>query len=249
MTSTALGGPQMAAAFLASSVEAVEALTIVLAAGVVRGWRSALAGAAAALVTLAIIVALFGPAVAAIPIHVLQVVVGTALLLFGLRWLRKAILRTAGVVALHDESAIYADQRRALARPAGIAKRWDAVALLTAYKAVVLEGVEVVVIVIGIGSAGNMLLPASVGAIVACLLVAAIGTLLHRPLARVPENALKFLVGVMLTAFGWFWFGEGVGVQWPYGDMAGPVLIAVLLVASLLMVWSVRHLLQSHAWR
>src|SRR5207237_5053810 len=132
------GGPLMAAAFLGSSVEAVEAMTIVLAAGIVRGWRSALAGTAGGIITLAAIVAIFGPAIAAIPIEYLQIVVGTLLLLFGIRWLRKAILRSAGVVALHDEDAIYAEEARAL-RDSGItAKRWDPIAMLTAYKAVVL---------------------------------------------------------------------------------------------------------------
>ena len=233
--------PQMAAAFLGSSIEAVEAMTIVLAAGVVRGWRHALIGTAAGLVTLAAIVALFGPAIAAIPIAYLQIVVGTALLLFGIRWLRKAILRSAGVVAHRDESAIYAQEASALRPSDNAATRWDAVAMLTAYKAVVLEGVEVVVIVIGVGAVGDMLLPASVGALAACVLVAIAGALLHRPLARVPENTLKYIVGTMLTAFGWFWFGEGIGIQWPYGDAAILGLMAVVYVTSALAVRSIRR--------
>ena len=231
--------PQMAAAFLGSSVEAVEAMTIVLAAGVVRGWRPALIGTAGALVTLAALIALFGRAIAAIPIGYLQIAVGTALLLFGVRWLRKAILRSAGVVAHHDESAIFTEQTRALRPSDSAATRWDPVAMLTAYKAVVLEGVEVVVIVIGVGAVGNMLLPATIGALAACTLVAVAGALLHRPLERVPENTLKYAVGIMLTAFGWFWFGEGIGIRWPYGDAAILALMAVLYVASALAVRSI----------
>jgi uncharacterized membrane protein len=239
MSSLLQGAPQIAAAFLGSSVEAVEAMTVVLAAGLMRGWPSALVGAAAGLATLAAIVAIFGQAIAAIPIAYLQVGVGAALLLFGIRWLRKAILRSADVVALHDEMAIYTEQSNALRTSAGAATAWDPVAILTAYKAVVLEGVEVVVIVIGIGAAGDMLLPASVGALAACALIVIAGALFHRPLARVPENTLKYIVGILLTAFGWFWFGEGVGIHWPYGDAAIAGLIAVLFVASQIAVrWS-----------
>jgi uncharacterized membrane protein len=222
----------MAAAFLGSSVEAVEAMTIVLAAGIVRGWRSALAGTAAGLITLAAIIAAFGRAIAAVPIETLQIVVGTLLLLFGIRWLRKAILRSAGVIALRDEDALYADETRALASSGATRRRWDAVAVLTAYKAIVLEGVEVVVIVIGVGAVGNMLVPASIGALAACALVVIAGALLHRPLARVPENALKYAVGVMMAAFGLFWFGEGVGIEWPYADAALIGLMAVLFAGS-----------------
>jgi len=241
MSSWIQGAPQMAAAFLGASVEAVEAMTIVLAAGVVRGWRPALIGTAAGLVTLAAIVALFGPAIAAIPIRYLQIVVGTALLLFGIRWIRKAILRSAGIVALHDESAIYAEQAGALQDSPNPTRPWDAVAMLTAYKAVVLEGIEVVVIVIGIGAVGNMLLPASIGAIAACALVAVAAALLHRPLARVPENTLKYTVGIMLTGFGWFWFGEGIGVAWPYADGALLGLMALLFATSWVAVRVIRY--------
>jgi uncharacterized membrane protein len=199
-------------------------------------------GSAGGLVTLAAIVVVLGTALAAIPIDYLQIAVGTALLLFGIRWLRKAVLRSAGVVALHDESAIYATQTNTLQSSERSAARWDAVAALTAYKAVVLEGVEVVVIVIGVGTVGNMILPASIGALAACALVAAVGALLHRPLSRVPENTLKYGVGVMLTSFGWFWFGEGIGIRWPYGDAAILCLMLVLFVASALMVRCVRRL-------
>lgn len=226
-------GPPMATAFFASSVEAVEAVTVVLAAGVVRGWRSSLSGAMAALVVLAVIVAVFGTAIAAIPLAILQTVVGTLLLLFGIRWLRKAMLRYAGVIDLRDEDALYAGQRAALGASGNVARgQWDAIAALTSFKAVLLEGVEVIVIVIGIGAAGNMLVPATVGAVAACIAVAVAAALLNRPLSRVPENTLKFVVGIMVSAFGLFWFGEGIGIQWPYGDVTILALMAVLLAAS-----------------
>ena len=226
-------GPAMAAAFLAAAVEAVEAVTVVLAAGIERGWRSSLAGALAALVALAAVVAVFGSAIAAIPLMTLQLVVGALLLLFGVRWLRKAMLRSAGVIDMRDEEALFARERQALgARQDSSARRWDAAAVLISFKAVALEGLEVVVIVIGIGAAGTTLVPAAVGAIAACIAVAAAAALMHRPLARVPENTLKFAVGIMVSAFGLFWFGEGIGVHWPYADAAIPGLMAILLAAS-----------------
>jgi uncharacterized membrane protein len=226
-------GPPMAAAFFASAVEAVEAATVVLAAGMVRGWRSSLIGAMGALGALAVIVAIFGSAIASIPIAALQVVVGVLLLLFGIRWLRKAMLRSAGVIDLRDEEALYAKERQALGASGSVARnRWDAIAALTSFKAVLLEGVEVIVIVIGIGAAGGTLVPAAAGAIAACVAVAAAAALLNRPLARVPENTLKFAVGIMVSAFGLFWFGEGIGIHWPAGDAALLVLMAVLLAAS-----------------
>jgi uncharacterized membrane protein len=226
-------GTPMATAFFASAVEAVEAATVVLAAGVVRGWRSSLSGATAALAVLVAIVAVFGRAVAAIPIATLQIVVGALLLLLGIRWLRKAMLRSAGVIDLRDEDALYAREQQALGATGGVArKRWDTIAALTSFKAVLLEGVEVIVIVIGIGAAGNLLVPATIGAIAACVAVAVAAALLNRPLSRIPENSLKFAVGVMVAAFGLFWFGEGIGVQWPYGDAAILALMAVLLAAA-----------------
>jgi uncharacterized membrane protein len=226
-------GPPMATAFFASAVEAVEAVTVVLAAGVVRGWRSSLIGAMGALAALVLIVAIFGSAIASIPIAALQVIVGVLLLLFGIRWLRKAMLRSAGVIDLRDEAALYAKERQALGGSGGVAtNRWDTIAALTSFKAVLLEGVEVIVIVIGIGAAGGTLLPAAAGAIGACVLVAVAAALLNRPLARVPENTLKFAVGIMVSAFGLFWFGEGIGIHWPAGDAALLVLMAVLLAAS-----------------
>jgi uncharacterized membrane protein len=225
--------PAMATSFLASSVEAVEAATVVLAAGVVRGWRSSICGAMAAVAVLAVIVAVSGSAIAAVPIDILQVVVGTLLLLFGIRWLRKAMLRSAGVIDLRDEDALYMRQREALGAFDGMARaRWDTIAALTSFKAVLLEGVEVIVIVIGIGAAGSVLLPASLGAAAACIAVTIAAAVLHRPLSRVPENSLKFAVGIMVSAFGLFWFGEGIGLHWPYADTAIAALMAAMLASS-----------------
>ncbi len=235
-------GTPMATAFFASAVEAVEAATVVLAVGAVRGWRSSLAGTVAALAALVVIVAVFGRAIAAIPIATLQVVVGALLLLFGIRWLRKAMLRSAGVIDLRDEDALYARQRQAMSASGDAGRnRWDAIAALTAFKAVLLEGVEVIVIVIGIGAAGNMLVPATIGALGACVAVAVAAALLNRPLSRVPENSLKFAVGVMVSAFGLFWFGEGIGLHWPSGDAAILALMAVLFAAASLGIGAARR--------
>jgi Ca2+/H+ antiporter, TMEM165/GDT1 family len=208
------------ASFAASFVEAVEALTIVLAVGLARGWRPALTGAGAALVALAVIVALAGRLLSAVPLHALQFVVGVLLLMFGLRWLRKAILRAIGTVALHDEDAAFQRETRELADAGRHASGPDWIAGLTSFKAVLLEGVEVVFIVVAVGAGRGLLALASLGALAACVAVAALGAAIHRPLARVPENALKFAVGAMLSAFGLFWTGEGLGVAWPGGDAA-----------------------------
>jgi Ca2+/H+ antiporter, TMEM165/GDT1 family len=235
-------GPAMAAAFFAAAVEAVEAATVVLAAGVERGWRSSLAGALAGLMVLVAMVAAFGTAIAAIPIATLQVVVGALLLLFGIRWLRKAMLRSAGVIDLRDEEALYARERDALGASGGAPKAgWDATAALVSFKAVLLEGIEVIVIVIGIGAAGDTLVRASLGAAGACIAVAAAAALLHRPLSRVPENTLKFAVGIMVSSFGLFWYGEGIGVHWPYGDAAIVALMALLLASSSVAVSMARR--------
>jgi uncharacterized membrane protein len=238
----------IASAFLASSVEAVEALTVVLAVGVVRGWRSALLGTAGALGVLATLVAVFGLTLASIPLAPLQVVVGTLLLLFGIRWLRKAMLRSAGVIDLHDEEALYQKQVHALTGNSAsllpnARARWDPIAIVTAFKAVTLEGVEVIVIVVALGAVQGLLVAASLGALAACLLVVAAGLVLSRPLARVPENSLKFVVGILMTAFGLFWFGEGIGLQWPYVDAAILGLMAILVVASWLGVTVARRLM------
>jgi Ca2+/H+ antiporter, TMEM165/GDT1 family len=222
-------------AFFASFVEFVEALTVVLAVGVTRGWRSAWIGTLAALALLTLLVAAIGPALRLVPLHALQVVVGALLLLFGMRWLRKAILRYAGVVGLHDEDAIYAGNTARLAED-GTAGSSDRTGILIAFNAVVLEGLEVVFIVLAVGASSGALVPAALGALVAGALVGAAGLLLRRPLARVPENGLKFVVGVMLSAFGTFWTGEGLGIEWPAGDLALVVLVAGYAVVALLAV-------------
>jgi uncharacterized membrane protein len=229
-------GPTVLAAFLASLVEAVEALTVVLAVGAVRGWRDALLGSLAALIVLGGIVAAFGPALAAVPLDVLQCVVGGLLLLFGLRWLRKAVLRAAGILPLHDETKIYQNETQRLAVTAR-AVHYDKVAFATSFQITMIEGAEVVVIVLGIGAGDPQMLRAgSLGALAALLLVIVAGAAVHRPLARVPENQMKFLVGVLLTAFGTFWFGEGVGLTWPGADWSLVALIIFDLVVALTAV-------------
>jgi uncharacterized membrane protein len=216
-----------AASFLASGVEMVEALTIVLAVGLTRGWRSALAGTGAALVVLAVIVAILGPALTVIPISALRLVVGALLLVFGLQWLRKAILRASGFVALHDEEAIFAREREE-ARAAGREERagLDWYSFVVSFKGVLLEGLEVAFIVISFaGSSGGGVQLAAAAAASAFVVVLVTGVLVRAPLSRVPENALKFAVGIMLTTFGIFWGAEGTGVEWPGGEVA---LLAVL---------------------
>jgi uncharacterized membrane protein len=226
-------GPAMMAAFLASLVEAVEALTIVLAVATVRGWRPAGLGALAGLMVLALIVLALGPLLDRVPLRLLQLLIGILLLLFGMRWLRKAIMRSAGVIPLHDEAMIFATETAELREQARRDEaRLDWLASLASFKAVLLEGLEVVFIVIALGTGHGMLIPASAGALAACLLVAGVGFVVHRPLARVPENTLKFAVGVMLSAFGIFWVGEGLGVVWPGADLAIVVFAALFLVVS-----------------
>lgn len=230
-------GPTVLASFLASTVEFVEALTIVLAVGLTRGWRSALLGTAAGLALLIGLVLTLGPSLSAVPLPLLQLVVGVLLLMFGLRWLHKAVLRAAGVVPLHDEAQAFDRQTGAL-RSQGLAHRSavDGVAFMTTFKTVVLEGIEVVFVVVALGASGPLLVPASVGALLALLLVVALGLWLHRPLSNVPENSLKFAVGVMLTAFGTYWAGEGIGLAWPGQDATILLLIAVFLAVGLGLV-------------
>ncbi|TGQ88854.1 hypothetical protein EN851_25275 [Mesorhizobium sp. M8A.F.Ca.ET.208.01.1.1] len=223
------------AAFLASLVEVVEAFTIVLAVGVTRSWRPALTGAALALAVLAALVLAFGPLLALVPINTLQFIVGVLLILFGMRWLRKAILRSVGVIALHDEEAAFAKETAALHRQADD-RRADYHAGLASFKAVLLEGVEVVFIVIAVGAAHGQTFYASMGALAAFVLVMLVGLAVHRPLARVPENALKFVVGLMLTSFGIFWTGEGIGADWPGADLALLAIFAIVALASFAMV-------------
>jgi uncharacterized membrane protein len=226
-------GPSMLAAFLAALVEFVEALTIILAVGTIRGWRSAIVGAIAGVVTLTLLVLAFGPALQQVPLAVLQLVVGVLLLLFGMRWLRKAALRSAGVIGLHDETAIYAKQTKALrADGPPPPRRLDALGVVTTFKAVILEGLEVVFIVIAVGAASSTLVWASIGAAAAGLVVISLGLMLHRPLARVPENALKYVVGVLLSAFGTFWIGEGLHFAWPRDDLSLLALAGGFFVIS-----------------
>jgi uncharacterized membrane protein len=233
-------GPVLIAAFLASLVEFVEALTIVLAVGVTRGWRWALIGAGAGGLLLVLLTLGFGPALQLVPLATLQIVVGVLLLLFGMRWLRKAILRAAGIIGLHDEEKIFATQAQAQAMDAAEYRSgpsaFDGIAFIAAFKAVVIEGLEVVFIVIAVGTTGRMLIPASVGAAAAAVVVISLGILLHRPLARIPENTLKFSVGVILSAFGVFWIGEGFRLRWPGEDIAILALAAGFLIFSALGV-------------
>lgn len=228
--------PAVGAAFLASLVEVVEAFTIILAVATLRGWRPAVLGTSAALAVLALTVIALGPLLGLVPLHLLQLVIGILLLLFGIGWLRKAALRSAGVIPQHDEDAIFAEESKHLTEEARRNKQTslDWIAGITAFKAVLLEGLEVVFIVIAVGAGRGLLWPASLGAAAACLAVLLIGAIVHRPLARVPENALKFGVGVMLSAFGVFWTGEGLGIHWPGGDLALPAL-AVLFLGSGMM--------------
>ncbi|RVT92252.1 hypothetical protein EOD42_18730 [Rhodovarius crocodyli] len=228
--------PTVSAAFLASLVECVEAATILLAVGLVRGWRPALAGLAAGLLALAALVLLLGPALARLPEQALQLFVGLLLLLFGMRWLRKAMLRGAGIIPLHDEEAIFRSEAANL-RLARAGERWgmDPVAFVTAFKAVLLEGVEVAFLVLAVAAGSPALIgPAAMGALAAAVLVAMLAVAVHKPLARVPENTLKFIVGVLISAFGIFWTGEGLGIDWPGHDLALPVIGAAVLAVALL---------------
>ena len=228
--------PSILASFLASLVECVEALTVVLAVGSVRGWRSALTGSALAIGVLLVLIAGLGRALTRVPLQRLQLVVGMLLLLFGLRWLRKAILRSAGQIALHDESAAFIKNAASMKKLSGV-RGWDRVAFATAFQITMLEGTEVVFIVVAIGAGGiGLILPASLGAVAALFLVIGLGLALHRPLANVPENKLKFVVGVLLSAFGTFWVGEGAKFIWPGGDWSILGLIVGYLVIAIFTV-------------
>ena len=231
----ATAAPAVTAAFLASLVEVVEAFTIVLAVATLRGWRPAALGTTAGLTVLTAIVLLLGPLLDRVPITSLQLAIGILLLLFGMGWLRKASLRAAGILPLHDEDAIFAAEAAELGDQARRQQRnLDWVAGITALKAVLLEGLEVVFIVIAVGAGRGLLVPAGLGAVAACALVLAIGAAVHRPLSRVPENTLKFGVGVMLSAFGVFWTGEGLGIAWPGQDLALLLFAALFLGAGLM---------------
>jgi len=225
----------------ASAVETVEAVTIVLALGATRGWRSPLLGAGAAVGVLAVAIAALGPALEAVPIDWLRLVVGSLLLVFGLQWLRKAILRAAGFLPVHDEEQTYAEEV-ARARAAGASEPGlDGYAFTISFKAVLLEGLEIAFIVITLGASQGSTLLAAVGAVAAVIAVVAVAAAVRRPLARVPENQLAFAVGVMLTAFGTFWASEGAGVEWPGDDAALPVLIAAIAAWALAFVVLLRR--------
>jgi len=230
-------------AFLASIVEFVEALTIVLAVGVTRQWRSALIGTVAAVLVLTLLVGVFGTAIVLfVPIAVLRVVVGGFLVIYGLQWLVKAILRAAGAKAKHDEAAIYAREIAAMREePPVPAVGMDWISFTVAFKGVLLEGLEVAFIVVTFGASAGQIGPAALGAAVAGVLVLIVGVAVHRPLSNVPENGLKFAVGLMLTTFGTFWAGEGIGISWAWSDATLLVLFAVYVVASLAAVWYVRN--------
>ncbi len=229
--------------FLASAVEFVEAVTIVLAVGVTRQWRSTLLGVAAALAALALLVTVFGTAIVMfIPIDVVRLVVGGFLVIYGLQWLTKAVLRAGGAMAKHDEVAIYAREITALgAEPPVPATGMDWISFTVAAKGVLLEGLEVAFIVVTFGATAGMLVPALAGAAAAGALVLGVAVLVHGPLAAVPENALKFAVGVMLMGFGTFWSGEGVGIDWPAGDAAILALLAGYVALALVGVYLVRE--------
>jgi uncharacterized membrane protein len=236
-------GALFIAVFLACVVEAVEATTIVLAAGTARDWRSAASGMAGALAVLAIIVAALGPAVSEVPLHGLRLFVGALLLVFGLQWLRKAILRASGHKARHDEDKIFAEQLAAATsqprRPAGLVSDWYGFTL--SFKGVLLEGLEVVFIVLTFGSNQHDVGLAAVAAACAVAVVAVAGVAIRSPLRRVPENTMKFVVGIMLTAFGTFWGAEGAGAHWPGSDTSLLALVLAIATFALILVWLMRR--------
>jgi uncharacterized membrane protein len=219
--------------FLACAVEAVEALTIVLAVGTTRGWRWALSGAGVAVLALAVTTAVLGPGLTSLPINTLRLVVGGLLLVFGLQWLRKAILRGAGLMSAHDEDEIYREEVSAAIAAGSPHGGFDGYSFTIAFKGVLLEGLEVVFIALTFGANQHRLGLAAAAAGAAVLLVAAVGVAVHAPLARVPENAMKLSVGVMLTSFGIFWGAEGAGASWPGGDAALLALVATVLLFAL----------------
>jgi uncharacterized membrane protein len=225
------------AVFLASAVETVEALTIVLAAGATRGWRSAIEGSVAGAGLLAVLVAAVGvPLVRYVPIATLRVVIGALLLVLGLSWLRQAILRASGHRARRDEDQIYADMVARLGEEMGAdsptAPRRDALGFVVAFKGVLLEGMEVVLIVLSLGASAHRLGLAAASAAAAVVIVGSVGVLVARQLSVIPENTLKLAVGVLLTSFGVFWIAEGMGLHWPGSDLAVPVLVAGFIAVS-----------------
>ncbi len=226
-------GSSFATAFFASAVEFVEALTIVLATGGARGWRAVLAGVATAVALLVLVVAAVGTSLVRLPLRPLRLVIGAVLLLFGMRWLRKAVLRGAGLLPLRDEAVAFTRVSGAM-RARAAATGWDSLAFAAGFQVMMVEGAEVAIVVVGVGEgADRLLVPASLGAAAAFVLVALLGLIVHRPLARIPENRLKFMVGAVLCGLGCLWFGEAIGLRWPGGDWSLPVLVAGFVVAGL----------------
>jgi uncharacterized membrane protein len=232
----------VAATFLACAVEMVEALTIVLAAAFTRGWHSVRIGIAAAFGALAVVVALLGPALTLLPLETLRVVVGFLLLSLGLQWLRKALLRAAGYIPLHDEALIFEREVAEAGAVAPVARsQFDGYAFLLSFKGVFLEGLEVAFIVVTVGAAhGGFALPI-LGAIAALVVVVIAGLIVHRPLSRVPENTMKLVVGIMLTTFGTFWGAEGAGVKWPGSDLMILGVLAFYTAVSFVLVEILRR--------
>lgn len=244
MSSIALA--TLLATFLASAVEFVEAVTIVLAVGVTRQWRSTLWGVASGLAVLTLVIGIFGSAIVLfVPLSLLRIVIGSLLLIYGLQWLTKAILRAGGAKAQHDETAIFGAEIAALrAEPPVPATGMDWISFTVAFKGVVLEGLEVAFIVVTFGASAGLLAPAAAGAALAAALVLVVAVIVRGPLAMVPENWLKFGVGLMLVTFGTFWAGEGVGVEWPGGDAAIAGLLLGYLALAGTAVWLVRNRLR-----
>jgi uncharacterized membrane protein len=235
------------AVFLACTVEAVEALTIVLAVGLTRGWRAPAYGTGAALVILAAVIAALGPALKLIPLNLIQLIVGGLLLVFGLQWLRKAILRSSGIKAKHDEDAIYKKQVAAASGLTKTSGAFDSYAFRIAFMGVLLEGLEVAFIVLTFGTTQGNIPLAAIAAAAAIVVVVAVGFAVRAPLARVPENTLKYAVGLLLTTFGTFWGAEGAGAKWPANDVSILVLLAILWVISLGVVYVLKRSQQSPA--
>ncbi|MEA2549660.1 MAG: hypothetical protein QOI00_1889 [Chloroflexota bacterium] len=238
-------------AFLASLVEAVEALTIILAVGVTRQWRSALYGAFVGLIVLTILIAIFGTAIVLfVPLNALRIVIGGLLLIYGLQWTTKAILRASGAKAKHDEELIYAREVNRLREEAPVpAEGIDGISFAVSFKGVLLEGLEVAFIVITFGSNSGHLEASVLGALLAILLVVAVGLIVHRPLSRVPENGLKLAVGLMLITFGTFWAGEGIGIEWPAGDATIVLLLVLYAVTAMLAIRLARRILDTRRSR
>jgi uncharacterized membrane protein len=242
-----MSGPEISLAvsvFLACAVEAVEALTIVLAVGLTRSWSSALAGVGAAVLALGAIIAALGPTLTSLPVGTLRLLVGDLLLIFGLQWLRKAILRAAGAKAKHDELEIFDRQALAAGSTDSAREGFDSYSFVIAFKGVLLEGLEVAFIVLSFGANQRRVGLAALAAAVAVLLVLIAGLTVRAPLSRVPENTMKFAVGVMLTSFGMFWATDGAGAHWPGGDLALLAIVPAVLLASLALVSMLRSLLE-----